>query len=323
MPQGTAFALHPFMQSATLNIILRAVFGLAEGEQMERLKRGLVAFLRPPPTWATFVPVKLMDFPLSPFRAFMGRLRAVDAQLFEIVRQRRDAGGEPRSDILSLLLAARDENGQPMTDAELRDELVTLLLAGHETTATGLSWAFACLLDAPEALARLDAELESARRDDGGLDTAALPRLEYLDAVVKESLRLRPIIIDVVRRLQSPEQVAGFEVPAGVNLMPVIYLAHRRSESYPEPERFRPERFLGAKVDPYTWLPFGGGDRRCIGMAFALYEMKIVLGELLLRARFRLAAGAPTVVRRTITMAPSGGMQVVLAERRAPVQRAA
>jgi cytochrome P450 len=201
-----------------------------------------------------------------------------------------------------------------MTEDELRDELMTLLLAGHETTATSLSWAFACLLENPDCLAKLDGELATARTPAGGLDLAALPRLEYLDAVIKESMRLRPILPDVVRKLTAPMVVAGHEIPAGANLMPCIYLAHRRPEAYPEPLRFRPERFASAKVDPYTWLPFGGGIRRCLGMAFALYEMKIVLAEMLLHARFNLLQ-RPRVVRRTITLAPSGGTRAVMVER--------
>jgi cytochrome P450 len=314
MPRGQAFSLHPFMQSATLDIILVAVFGMSEGAAKDRLKARLIEFLRVPPIWATFLPPRLMDFPLSPYRAFLSRLHAVDAQLFEIIRERRTSPGNG-TDILSLLMSARDEAGEPMTEPELRDELVTLLVAGHETTATALSWAMACLLDTPSALERLEGELAGVSHG-GEMDTAAVTKLEYLDAVVKESLRLRPILIDVVRRVKSPISVAGYEVPPGVNLMPVIYLAHRNPKTYPEPERFKPERFLGVKPEPYAWLPFGGGLRRCIGMAFALEEIKLVLAELLLGGRFHLAAGrAPKAVRRTITLAPEGGTRVVLEER--------
>lgn len=322
MPRGEPFSLHAFMQSATLDIILGAVFGLSEGSIRDRWKSVLVDFLQVPPVWATFLPPRLMDFPLSPYRSFMRRLRAVDAELFDVMEQRRRSS-ELGSDILSLLLAARDETGQPMSDLELRDELVTLLLAGHETTATALSWAMACLLDTPKALERLDGELDGLRRD-GEVDTAAVSKLEYLDAVVKETMRLRPVIIDVVRRLKAPETVAGYELPEGVNLMPVIYLAHRRPDTYPEPKRFKPERFLGVKPDPYAWLPFGGGTRRCVGMAFALEEIKQVLAALLLGGRFQLADGrAPRAVRRTITLAPEGGTRVILTDRTAPARRAA
>jgi cytochrome P450 len=212
--------------------------------------------------------------------------------------------------ILSLLLAARDEDGQPMTDDELCDELVTMLIAGHETTATALSWAFAVLLEHRDVAARLREEVA------GIDDPAALAGVEYLDLVVKETLRLRPIIPDVVRKTQRPITFAGYDIPAGVSLTPVIYLAHRRPESWPDPERFDPERFRGAKIDPYAWFPFGGGIRRCLGMAFAMYEMKIVLGMILPRVTMRLEKpGSVPVVRRTITLAPKGGTRVVMSAR--------
>ena len=204
-----------------------------------------------------------------------------------------------------------------MTEDELRDELITMLVAGHETTATALSWTFACLLEHREAGDRLTAELDGVRTADGRIDPGALNALEYLDAVIKETLRLRPILPDVVRQVQSPIAFAGFTIPAGVHLAPCIHLAHRRPESYPEPLAFRPERFLGARIDPYAWLPFGGGIRRCLGMAFALYEMKLVVGILWSRLRLRLAApGTVAVVRRTFTLAPAGGTRVIIDARR-------
>jgi cytochrome P450 len=324
MPVGQPFALHPHMQWATLQVILRAVFGLGEGARMQELGRKIVAFLEPPPAIFTFIPVRYLDFPLSPYRVFQRRREAVVAELRDIIRSRREADDPSRTDILSLLLAARDEEGQSMTDDELVDELITMLVAGHETTATALSWAFGCLLADADVQQRLDGELAGALGEAGAIDAGALTRNEYLDAVIKESLRLRPILPDVVRRTQVPFSIAGYEVPAGVNLTPCIYLTHQRAELYPEPERFRPERFVGAKVDPYGWFPFGGGIRRCLGMAFALYEMKVVLGVTLLRARLRLAPGKPIrTVRRNITLAPSGGTRVVLLERRPRTRRAA
>jgi cytochrome P450 len=242
-----------------------------------------------------------------------------DALLMAEIAARRDApDAAARGDILSLLLQARHEDGAPMTDAELRDELITLLVAGHETTATALAWAFQLILERDDVRARLEAELEEAAAQGGGrIDPARLAGLEYLDAVVKETLRLRPILPIVVRLAKAPVTVGGWTIPAGVRLAPCIYLAHRRPESYPEPDRFRPERFLGAKVDPYTWLPFGGGIRRCIGIHFALFEMKVVLATVFSSARLRLAPGpAPTIRRRGITLAPSNGTRVVLESRR-------
>ena len=314
MPRGTPFALHDHLQSITLDVILRAVFGLEAGAGLTELRALLVAMLEPPPALMAFLPVRYLDFPGSPYRRFLRRRDAVDRALRAILRARRAAPEPGRTDILSLLIAARDDHGVAMTEDELRDELMTMLIAGHETTATALSWTFACLLEHPEVLARVVAELDGARTASGELDVAALARLEYLDAVIKETLRLRPILPDVVRKVQAPMELAGYAIPTGVSLAPCIHLAHRRATSFPEPRRFRPERFVGAKLDPYTWLPFGGGIRRCLGMAFALHEMKIVLGVILSRAQLRLAKPGPVaVVRRSITLAPAGGTRVVLA----------
>jgi cytochrome P450 len=317
MPQGRPFSIHAHMQAITLEVILRAVFGLSAGEEMDRLRAALLELLDLPPAIVTFIPPRLLDFPLSPYRTFVRRREEVHRRIDAMVRSRRQSFDASKQDVLSLLLSARDEQGQPMTDEELHDELVTMLLAGHETTATALSWAFALVLGHAPAAERLQAELETARLGDGSLDLAALPKLAYVDAVIKESLRLRPILPDVVRKLTSPTTLAGYEIPAGVNIMPTIYLAHRRAETYPEPEVFKPERFLDAKIDPNAWLPFGGGVRRCLGMAFALYEMKIVLAQTLLQARLKLASDRlPKVVRRAITLAPQGGTPVLLEERR-------
>jgi len=317
MPRGEPFALHGTMQSITLDVILRAVFGLQDGARLTELRALLVEMLEPPPAIVAFLPKRYLDFPLSPYRAFLRRLHAVDRMLYSILRARMASAEPPGSDILSLLLASRDEQGAAMTADELRDELITMLIAGHETTATALSWTFACLLEHPEVGARLTAELAGARTAGGGIDPEALNALDYLDAVVKETLRLRPILPDVVRKVQAPMQLGSYTIPAGVNLTPCIHLAHRRPESYPEPERFRPERFVGARIDPYAWLPFGGGIRRCLGMAFALYEMKIVVGVVWSRLQLRLASPGPVrVVRRTLTLAPAGGTRVIVDHRR-------
>jgi cytochrome P450 len=321
MPLGTRFSIHEHMQTITLQVILRAVFGLDEGAQMDELAALLVEFTRPPPALMIFVPpayLKYGDFPFSPYRTFLRRRAKVDEALRAILRSKMATPDKSRTDILSLLISARDEDGRAMTEDELRDELVTMLIAGHETTATALAWVFAFVLSHGEVAARLQDEIEGALRSDGTPDIVKLTSNEYLDAVIKEAMRLRPIIPDVVRRVQQPISVAGYDIPAGAFLTPCIHLAHRRPESWPEPDRFLPERFVGAKVDPYSWFPFGGGIRRCLGMAFALYEMKIVVGVTLLRARLRLATDDPLkVVRRTVTLAPAGGTPVVLEERRA------
>jgi cytochrome P450 len=312
MPVGRAFSVHAHMQAITLDVILRAIFGLEEGAHLTALRETLIALLEPPPAILAFTPVEYLDFPLSPYRTFKRRRAEVDRMLREVIAERRgrEAGRASATDILSLLLEARDEQGAPMTDDELCDELITLLVAGLETTATALSWAVACLLEHPEIAARLRDEVAAVR------EPGAMAGVEYLDLVVKETLRVRPVIPDVVRKTQRPTMFGGFEVPAGVSLAPCIHLAHRRADSWPDPDRFDPERFRGAKLDPYAWLPFGGGIRRCLGQAFAMYEMRIVLGVLFARARLHLATPGPVkVVRRTITLAPSGGTRVVMTER--------
>ncbi|HEY8145870.1 MAG TPA: cytochrome P450 [Kofleriaceae bacterium] len=305
MPRAGAFSLHGHMQAIALDVILRAVFGVEEGAHMSALRRLILEVLEPPPALLTFVPPKYLDIPFSPFRTFLRRRAALASALREVMAVRRAAGGGG-ADILSLLLAARDVDGRPMSDEELVDELVTMLAAGHETTATALSWTFACVLEHPAVETRLRDEIAGA-----AANPAALAALPWLDAVVKETLRLRPIVPDVVRKLQAPMRFAGFDLPAGVSLAPCIHLAHRRADVYPEPERFRPERFLDLRPDPYAWLPFGGGIRRCLGMAFALYEMKIVIGVVLARLRLRLdRPGTVRVIRRSVTLAPRGGTRV-------------
>lgn len=316
MPRGTPFSAHAHMQSITLQVILRTVFGMKEGSEMDELAALLVAFLEPPPDLMVFLPPEVLpylDFAGSPYRTFLQRRALVHKRLIDIIHARRAALDSSRTDVLSLLLAAQDEEGRPLTEEELRDELVTLLVAGNETTATALSWAMALILGTPAVESRLREELSAAVGEDGLLDLAAVSSCEYLDAVVKETLRLRPILIDVVRRVERPMQLGGYDIPVGAYLSPCIFLAHSRPETWPDPERFFPDRFLGAKLDPYTFLPFGGGVRRCIGMAFAMYEMKIVLATLLLRARPRLASRRPIkVVRRTITLAPANGTPIIL-----------
>jgi cytochrome P450 len=291
---------------------------------MNELRDLLVALLEPPPAILAFLPVAYLDFPLSPYRTFVQRRAVVDRVLRGLIRARMASPDAAGTDILSLLLASRDEQGTAMTEDELRDELITMLVAGHETTATALSWTFACLLEHPEVGARLLAELEGARTAAGAVDIEALNTLPYLDAVIKETLRLRPVLPDVVRRVQAPFVLGSYTIPPGVNLAPCIHLAHRRPEIYPEPERFRPERFLGTRIDPYAWLPFGGGIRRCLGQAFALYEMKIIVGVMWSRLRLRLASPGPVrVVRRTVTLAPEGGTRVVVEDRVARIEASA
>lgn len=317
MPLGKPFALMPHMQTLTLQIILRAVFGLDKGAQLDHAAKLIIEFMTVPQLMV-FCPPKyqrFIDLPLSPYRTFLTRRAEVDQLLRSIIRTRRAAAAEQRTDILSLLLTARDEEGQPMTEDELRDELVTMLFAGHETTATAMSWAVSYILRYPATQARLRAELAAARHSASGF--AEFVASEYLDAVIKESLRLQPIVPFVARRVEAPLRLGEYEMPVGSFVVPCAHLAHRRPDSWPEPERFYPERFLGAKLDPYTFFPFSGGTRRCLGMTFALYEMKLVLAILLARTQLQLATDKPIPsVRHGLLRAPAGGTSVIVHERR-------
>jgi Cytochrome P450 len=303
-PGDRPMRMRPRMQAMTLEIILRAVFGVDEGERLNHLRDQLRRMLNmfSHPRRAIFMvllgPERLRRFP--PFRR---RLERVDRLLYEEISARRGAADlAERDDILSLLLQARHEDGEPMSDRELRDELMTLLVAGHETTATGLSWAIELLARHPEELDRLEADLAA------GNDT-------YLDAVIKETLRLRPVIALVLRKLVEPMEIGGRLLPAGVSVAPSIYLVHRNPAIYPEPERFRPERFIDQPAGTYTWIPFGGGVRRCLGAAFAEFEMAVVLRELVSRRRIQPVGEPEHPVRSTITNVPNRGAEVIAAPR--------
>jgi cytochrome P450 len=301
-PLGRRYRLRPRMQAVTLEIILRAVFGVREGPRLEQLRSELRRLLNmvTDPRRAIFLltlgPERIRNF--GPFKRDIAR---VDSLIYAEISERRRAGdlGE-REDILSLMLQARREDGDRMTDSELRDELVTLLVAGHETTATALSWAVERLVRHPDKLERLTAEVADGRD-------------EYLTAVVQETLRLRPVISLVNRTLKAPMEFGGYELPAGVKVAPCIYLMHRRPDIYPEPDRFLPERFLERPPGTYTWIPFGGGVRRCLGGAFAQFEMQVVLRELVRRRTLRPArADDEPVYRRAITETPRHDAEVLV-----------
>ena len=297
---GEPIALARRMQEVTLEVIMRAVFGVEQGglEHLRRVLLGMLDWMMDPARLALIFligPQRLEHVP-----QFRRIIQPVDDALFaEIARRRGAEDLAEREDILSLLLQARDEDGEGLSDQELRDQLMTLLVAGHETTATALGWAFERLLRHPEAMGRA---VDDARGGDGS----------YLDAVATETLRLRPVLPLVVRRLQQPMTIAGHDLPAGADVAPCIYLVHHREDVYPDPDAFRPERFLGVKPGTYTWLPFGGSVRRCIGASFALFEMQAVMGTVLRHVDLRPVDGAsePTA-RRTITLVPGRGARAV------------
>jgi cytochrome P450 len=311
-PVGEPFAAHGPMQSVTLDVIIRTVFGIEAGPRFARLadllKRGLKVGAWP----MLLFPFMQKDLgPLSPWGRFK-RLSMKSSQILrEEIRSGRARGTAGRTDVLAMMLDARDEAGQPLSEDEIHDELVTLLIAGHETTATSLAWALRWILPDQGLVTRLREEIATARAD-----PQRVAKLELLDATVKEALRLQPIIPLVARVLRQRTQVGPLDLPAGAVVAPCVYLVHMRPSLYPEPKRFRPERFLTFKPSPSEWLPFGGGLRRCIGAAFAVYEMKMVLASVLPRIDARLAKGDVRMTRRGITLTPSGGLPIVATARR-------
>jgi cytochrome P450 len=299
-PLRRPFRLQPSMQDITLDVILRVIFGLEASERTEdvrRLLKHMMAVSTRP--WALVPVLRDERWPVGPYATFRRAREKVDAAIYRLIGERRaDPALEERDDILSMLMLARDDDGRPMTDRELRDELMTLLLAGHETTATALSWAFERLFRTPGALERLEDE-------------------RYADAVVKETLRLRAPIPIVARHAVEPFDVAGYEIPPGTFIAPCVYLTHRRPDLYPQPEEFRPERFLERSPDTYGWIPFGGGIRRCLGASFAGFEMKVVLQAIASRAVLEPERPeSERTRRRAIVLAPGRGARAVLVERR-------
>ena len=302
-PLEEPLALHPRLQALTMEVILRAVFGLDPGPRLERVRDLLTHNLEMGANPASMIPALQRGRRWS---EFVSRRDESDALLFELIDERRaDPDGEQRDDVLAMLLAARHEDGSPMSKQELRDELMTLLVAGHETTASELAWVFERLARTPRVTKRLLAEIDSG---DGEA---------YLTATIQETLRRRPVIPNAAPRLtKEPVEIGGFRYPEGVCLIPNAYLIHHDPEIYPDPYEFRPERFLDESPGTYTWIPFGGGRRRCLGASFAQLEMKIVLRAMLTRAE---PAPAPDLTegsrRRAITLSPRRSAMTVLRSR--------
>jgi cytochrome P450 len=329
-PVGRAFPVHPSMQAITLEVIMRTILGaddrfaplrdaLVRWTTLGTTPLGNALLLLTPPEYAA----RIRDVATSSWGRFLPWAPLTRAQLDtnarvrELIAARRRDGTAGREDVLSMLIAARDDQGRAMTDDELHDEMLTLLVAGHETTATTLAWTLHHLVNHPAWLARITAEVREVIGD-GPVRPEHGERLVLLDAAIKETLRLTPIIPLVGRVLARPMRIGGVDLPAGVPVVAAIYLVHRRADLWPDPTRFDPDRFVGKKPDPTHYFPFGGGTRRCLGMAFASYEMKIVLATIL--ARFDIAAAAGErirLVRRGITLAPSGGMPIVVTRRTA------
>jgi cytochrome P450 len=289
-------------QTITMEVIIRAVFGITDRDRVAELKRLL-------PRMSSINPILAFEFvrkdlgPLSPGGRFIRVHDRVDEMLYEEIEQRRrDPDHDARSDILTLLLSARDEEANPLSDEELRDELITILLAGHETTATSIGWAFERLLRTPPAFERLIAEVNA------GEGTG------YIDAVIKETLRVRPVVTEVFRAPTEPTELGGYRFEPGMQLAASILLVQFDPKLYPpDPHTFRPERFLEGAPEPYTWVPFGGGVRRCLGAAFAQLEMKIVISAMLARAKLRAPRVKAEQARfRGVTVNPSRGGEAIV-----------
>jgi cytochrome P450 len=309
-PRGEPVETHSRMQKLTLEIILRAVFGLESGPRLDALRDRLGAMLEFGDKPISMVPPEdgtlayWIGERVGPFKRFLELQRPADEMIFDQIEERRGAAGGG-DDVLSMLLEARDEDGAPMSDQELRDELMTLLVAGHETTASTLAWAFSRLPHHPEVLARLTEEIDSGHDD------------AYLTATIQETLRRRPVLPNAAPRLvMKPVEIGGWNYPAGVSLVVNTYGIHHDPEIYPDPYAFRPERFIEEPPGTYTFTPFGGGRRRCLGASFAMLEMKIVLRAALSALELRPAASSPELPRRrNITVRPAQGAVTVLSDR--------
>jgi cytochrome P450 len=317
---GQPFVARSSMQDISLEVILRSVFGLKEGERYQQIKQILVAMLNTfnSPLSATLLFFKSLQKDLgawSPWGKFTRRKQLLDQLLYQEINERREQGKTDGEDILSLLMSARDEAGQPMSDVELRDELMTMLFAGHETTAIALAWALYWIHYVPEVREKLLQELNSI--DITNADPMAIAQLPYLNAVCSETLRIYPVAFFCFPRiLRTDMQLMGYDLPKGMYLSICIYLTHQRPDIYPEPKRFRPERFLERQFSPYEFLPFGGANRRCIGAAFAMFEMKLVLATILSRYSLELLDKVPLQpVRRGIVFAPAGGVHLAVKEK--------
>lgn len=314
LPIDKPFASLPVMRKITVRVILRTALGLAPGPEMDRYEHKIEKFLaqgrqRYALVLMTIIPIRRLSG--SRWVPLFRQLADLDDDLFALIAARRRGEHSTNGEnVLDDLLAARHEDGSPLEDREVRDAIFTILIAGHDTTALALSWALVDILAHREVIDRLSDELK--RTTGGGPPQAEhLPALEYLDGAIRESLRINPVVPFVVRKTMRPFSAGGREYPPGVVLCPCSYLVHRREDLYPEPAQFRPERFLERKFGPHEWFPFGGGNRVCLGMPFALYEMKVLLATLLSQVHLTRPEGAPPKGRRYgLVMGPDDGARV-------------
>ena len=303
-PIGKEFAVAPRMSEITLEVILRTVIGASDPQRLAALRTVMPKLLNVTP-FASIAIAKPSLQRLGPWRALRRSIDEADRLLYaEIADRRADPDLATRTDSLAMLLRAAGEDGNTMTDKELRDQLITLLVAGHDTTATGLSWALERLTRHPATLKRAVEAAQSSAAGDPAGD-------EFLDAVAKETLRIRPVVFDVGRILKEPVDLAGYRLPKGVMVAPGIGLVHSRPDQYPEPDRFDPDRMVGATHGPTQWLPFGGGNRRCLGATFAMVEMRVVLREILRRAELNITTAASERQRvKHVILVPHRGARI-------------
>jgi cytochrome P450 family 110 len=320
---GETFRVRQATQEITMRVILTAVFGLSQGERYEQVRQVMTRVLdatgSPLTSSLLFFPILQQDWgSWSPWGGFLRQREQLDELLYAEIRERRENLDSARTDILTLLLSARDENGEAMTDKQLRDELVTLLLAGHETTATALAWALYWLHKLPEVRQKLRQELDELGKNP---DPMAIVKLPYLNAICQETLRIYPVaLITFPRVVNSSFEVMGQKFGADTWLAPCIYLTHHREDLYPEPHKFKPERFLERQYSPYEFYPFGGGNRRCLGAALAMYELKLAIATIVSDLDLELPDNRPIKpVRRGVTLAPSNNLRLsVVGEREDP-----
>src|SRR6476661_2441092 len=319
------FVARSAMEEVTMRVILQAVFGMDDGPRLQALRPLLASFINMTnsPLRSSILFLKWMQQDWgswSPWGRMKQRERKINELIYAEIEERRLQPDANRTDILSLMMAARDENGQPMTNEELRDELMTLLLAGHETTATALAWAFYWIHHLPSVRQKLLQELDSLGENP---DPMEIFRLPYLSAVCQETLRIYPVaMLTFSREVFAPVELMGYQLEPGTVVIGSIYLTHRREDLYPEPLQFKPERFLERQFSPYEYLPFGGGSRRCIGLALAQLEMKLVLATILRNFDLVLAEKKPVQAkRRGVTLGPAGGVRMALRGRRMSRQK--
>ncbi len=315
IPQNSNFIAHSKMQSISLQVIIQAVFGFYEGKRYQEIKQLLITWLdifSSPLTnsviFFSFLQWDLGDW--SPWGKFIKLRQQIDKLLYTEISDRRTYPDSSRTDILSLLMSAKDETGNYLSDQELRDELLTLLFAGHETTATAMTWSLYWTHYLPKVREKLLQELSGLHSNASPVDIAKLP---YLTAVCQESLRIYPVsMLTVARKVEKPVELMGYHLEVGSTIFGCIYLTHQREDIYPDHEQFKPERFLEKKFNSYEFFPFGGGARRCIGAAFSEFEMKLVLATIMSNYKLNLANFNPEKIkRRSIALAPATGVKMV------------